>query len=91
MVHLPKLHPGQHFENLGMITLLLSKKPGKDLNSIGTRPAIEIASGKSSGDGDGACGVSNGTGGSGEESDEFDWQEEQQLPTDQDSGKVMRV
>ena len=74
MAHLPKLHTGDQFENLGMITSLLSKKPVKDLRKIGSSPGIEVtksASGEDEGEG------------SGEESDEFDWQVEQEPPAAQ--------
>ena len=86
VAQLPKLHRGQHFENLGMITSLLSKKPAKDLRNIGASPGIEVAPGSS--DAGIEVGGGDGEGESGEESDEFDWQVEQQLPEDQDSVRV---
>ena len=86
IVQLPKLHPGQHFDNLGMITSLLSKKPAEDLRNVGVCPGIEVVPGSSGGD-VGAEVEGNGVEGSGEESDdEFDWQVEQQLLMDQNSG-----
>ena len=80
-----------------MITSLLSKKPTKKLRKIGASPRIDEvtpssgASGASgaSGDGgdagvDGESGEGSDTGGdAGEESDEFDWEVEQQLTTDE--------
>ena len=91
VAQLPKLHRGQHFENLGMITSLLSKKPAKDLWNIGASPGIEVDPGSSDAGievGGGGGGGGDGEGESGEESDEFDWQVEQQLPEDQDSVRV---
>ena len=87
VAHLPKLHRGEHFENLGMITSLLSKKPAKDLRSVGASPRIEVIPGATElcgGDGE-RIEDREGEGESGEESDEFDWQVEQEFPKDQDS------
>ncbi len=39
-VHLPKLQSGEHFDNLGMLTTLLSKKPAKATQS--QKPLIEV-------------------------------------------------
>ena len=90
VVQLPKLHRGQHFENLGMITSLLSKKPAKDLRSIGASPRIEVVpSSEASAELGGGDGEREGEGESGEESDEFDWQMEQELPKDQDSVRAV--
>ena len=89
VAQLPKLHQGQHFKNLGMITSLLSKKPAKDLRNIGATPGIEVVPGNEAGADLGGCGDGEGERESGEESDEFDWQVEQQLPKDQDAVRVM--
>jgi hypothetical protein len=93
VAQLPKLHRGEHFENLGMITSLLSKKPAKDLRSVGASPRIEAvpsseAGAAELGDG-GGDGQGEGEGESEEESDEFDWQVEQELPKDQDLVRVV--
>ena len=79
MAQLPKLHTGEHFGNLGMITSLLSKKPAKDLRKIGASPGIEVSVGT------GAAGDDEGEG-SNDESEEFDWQVEQELPATQTVG-----
>lgn len=79
-----------------MITSLLSKKPAKELRSVGASPCIEAVppsgeagaaelGGGSGGDGEGE----GGEGESEEESDEFDWQVEQELPNDQDSVRMV--
>ena len=95
VAYLPKLRPGQHFENLGMITSLLSKKPAKNLGKFGASPRIDevtTCNGTSGDGGDGGGEGSDGGGGDGggdggdeigEESDEFDWEIEQQLTTDE--------
>lgn len=74
-----------------MITSLLSKKPAKELRSVGASPCIEAVppSGEA-----GAAELGGGSGGDGEgeseeESDEFDWQVEQELPNDQDSVRMV--
>ena len=100
VAQLPKLHRGEHFENLGMITSLLSKKPVNELRSVGASPRIETVppSGEAGTDELGGGGSRNGEGGSGdgegegeseEESDEFDWQVEQELPKNQDSVRMV--
>ena len=43
MVHLPKLNCEEHFENLDMITTLLSKKPAKiSKDNAAGKPLIEV-------------------------------------------------
>ena len=37
VIHLPKCKRGKHFENLGMLTTLLSKKPSKDLSTLSSK------------------------------------------------------
>lgn len=44
VVHLPKLQTGEHFDNLGMLTTLLSKKPTKPIKT--EKPLIEVIGGK---------------------------------------------
>lgn len=91
VAQLPKLHRGEHFENLGMITSLLSKKPAKDLRSVGASPRIEAVPSGEPGATQlgGDDGEGEGEGESEEESDEFDWQVEQELPKEQDSVRVV--
>ena len=82
-----------------MITSLLSKKPVNELRSTGASPRIETVpprgeagtnelGGVGSG-GNGEGGSGDGEGESKEESDEFDWQVEQELPKDQDSVRMV--
>ena len=78
-----------------MITSLLSKKPVEDLRTVGASPGIEVVPSSDTGAGSGAGGSrggggeGEGEGESGEESDEFDWQVEQQLPAGQDLVRVL--
>ena len=73
-----------------MITSLLSKKPAKDLRSIGASPQIEVVPSREAGaELGGRDGKREGEGESEEESDEFDWQVEQELPKDQDSVRAV--
>ena len=47
-VYVPKSVAGHHFENLGMITSLLSKKPAHtqpDAAKVDTKPLIEVLPG----------------------------------------------
>ena len=43
-VHLPKLHTGEYFNNLGMLTTLLSKKPAGNMSKT-AKPPIEVMAG----------------------------------------------
>lgn len=60
-----------------MITSLLSKKPMKDLRRIGARPKIDDVTPDSCAGGEVV--TNDSTGESGEESDDFDWELEQNL------------
>ena len=44
-VYVPKCVTGHYFENLGMITSLLSKKPQPAAAKVGTKPLIEVLPG----------------------------------------------
>ncbi len=46
VVYLPKCNRGEHFENLGMLTTLLSKKTGEPARMT-NRPLIEVVGGES--------------------------------------------
>ena len=46
-VHVPKRNAGQYFDNLGMITALLSKKPAGTASKMTSKPLIEILPGHS--------------------------------------------
>ncbi|XP_064404821.1 protein SHQ1 homolog isoform X2 [Halichondria panicea] len=67
-VHLPKLQSGEHFDNLGMLTTLLSKKPAKATQS--QKPLIEV------------IGANVRDSCSSESEDDIDWQAEQILSED---------
>ena len=46
-VHVPKRNAGQYFDNLGMITALLSKKPAGTASKMTSKPLIEVLPGHS--------------------------------------------
>ena len=46
-VHVPKRNAGQYFDNLGMITALLSKKPAGTASKTTSKPLIEVLPGHS--------------------------------------------
>lgn len=75
-VHLSKLNHGEHFANLEMLTTLLPSKR-KDLKTLGEKPSIEVLE-------PGTDGAAVG-GASEEEEEEFDWEVEQNCPSDPDS------
>jgi protein SHQ1 len=69
-VYVPKRSTGHHFDNLGMITSLLSKKPAAA--KMASKPLIEVLPGG------GEVAVSSEM-----EEEEFDWQVDQQVPLDE--------
>ena len=46
VIQLPKRNHGEYFENLGMLTTLLSKKPSRDLGKMTSKPLIEVVGGE---------------------------------------------
>ena len=44
-VHLPKLNHGEYFQNLGMLTALLAKKPSENVSKVISKPLIEVLEG----------------------------------------------
>ena len=44
-VHLPKLNHGEYFQNLGMLTALLAKKPAENVLKVISKPLIEVLEG----------------------------------------------
>ena len=95
VVHVPKRHRGEHFDDLGMITRLLSKKPRQrsDLATAGATALVEVV-GSSDCAGKDAVVCSRENKGAGveeegeergeEEEEEFDWQVEQELPNEKE-------
>ena len=91
-VYVPKCNPGQHFENLGMITSLLSKKSASS-EKVPYKPLFEVISGDNPSniilwhetvqDPNVVLIVGTDDGLELEEEEEFDWQVDQQVPVDE--------